>query len=65
MPPVGVVLISYWLLGKKEMTTTKLILILIMVDIPPGIINTVIATPPSGEGLSRTVMSTNCQLDMI
>lgn len=43
--PVVIVLVSYWLLGKKKMTSTKLILVLMVVGILLGILNMVFATP--------------------
>lgn len=43
--PLAVVLLSYWLLGKKKMTTTKLILILMVVGIGFGLLNLFFATP--------------------
>ena len=43
--PLAVVLLSYWLLGKKKMTTVKLILILMVVGIGFGLLNVFFATP--------------------
>lgn len=41
--PLAIVLFSYWLLGKKNMTTTKLILILMVVGVLMGIGNSLLA----------------------
>ena len=41
--PLAVVLLSYWLLGKKKMTTVKLILM--VVGIGFGLLNVFFATP--------------------
>ena len=43
--PLAVVLLSYWLLGKKKMTTVKLILILMVVGVAFGLLNVFFATP--------------------
>lgn len=43
--PLVVVLLSYWLLGRKKMTTTKLILILMVVGVLLGLLNVFFATP--------------------
>lgn len=45
MVPLAVVMFSYWLLGKKKMTTTWLILILMVVGVLLGILNATFATP--------------------
>lgn len=45
LAPLAVVLLSYWLLGKKKMTTSKLILILIGVGIVLGVLTTRFAMP--------------------
>lgn len=41
--PLAIVLLSYWLLGKKKMTTVKLILILMVVGVGLGLLNTFFA----------------------
>ena len=41
--PVGIVLFSYWLLGKKGMTSTKLIFILIALGFVLGNLNTLLS----------------------
>lgn len=43
--PLIIVLLSYWLLGKKKMSSTKLILILMVLGIIMGTLNTVFAMP--------------------
>lgn len=43
--PLAIVLLSYWLLGKKKMTTVKLILILMVVGVLFGLLNTFFAAP--------------------
>lgn len=43
--PLLVVLLSYWLLGKKKITTTWLILILMVLGIGLGLLNMFFATP--------------------
>ena len=41
--PLAIVLLSYWLLGKKKMTTVKLILILMVVGVGLGLLTTFFA----------------------
>lgn len=41
--PLAIVLLSYWLLGKKKMTTVKLILVLMVVGVCLGLLNTFFA----------------------
>ena len=43
--PLVIVMLSYWLLGKKKMTTTKLIVILMIVGLGLGLLNVFFATP--------------------
>lgn len=43
--PLVIVLVSYWLLGKKKMTSTKLILLLMVLGILMGILNNAFAMP--------------------